>query len=319
MFSFSQFVQSILNEANEHNKAYGEAYELGTVLHVHDNTAAKSNKDASYQKKIKVMRARHRELMSSLPADKAAKAHKAAQDSGHAYIESLANNHGMDASKIHEVHHTHSGIDEHIGHEVSRSDNPHDLVVKGKKGKSNFLHGASLKARSGTASNNGAGTIDSHLGTNLMGKWKAHKDRAGLGNMSGKEIKAVRDKPEIVKKNQAAQNDAANHHSSAFQSADLKTQKEHLHRLLKGKPDMAYDYVSASNKGAKAIPHDKIEHLHAVKNAKSFSTKVKNNVMHVYDHEGKHVAAIEHRPTHGSFSSLQVNAKYGSMKKGVEE
>jgi hypothetical protein len=313
------FLEHVLLEANEHNKAYGEAYELGTVLHVHNNTAAKNNKDPEYQKKIKAIKARHKELMSSLPADKASKAHKAAEDSGHAYIESLAKNHGMDASKIHEVHHTHSGIDEHIGHEVSRPDNPHDLVVKGKKGKSDFLHGASLKARSGTASNNGAGAIDSRLGTGLMNRWKAHKEKAGLGSMSGKELKKVRDKPAIVKKNQEAQNDVANHHASVFQKSDLNSQKEHLHKLLKGRPDLAYDYVSASNKGAKAIPHDKIEHLHAVKNAKSFTTKVKNNVMHVYDHNGSHIASIEHRPTHGSFSSLQVNAKYGTMKKGGEE
>lgn len=304
-------------KTNNFNKIYGEAYELGTVLHVNDNSGAARNTNSKYKNKIASIRDRHDSLVKKLlPKDLAQKAMQASQDSGAAYLDSLETNHGMPRKDVTEVHHTHEGIDEFMGHKVNRNDNPHDLVVRGKR---SFIHGASLKARKGTASNNGAGVIDSRIGADMSGMWRTHKKRAGVGHMTGDELKQVRDEPKIVAANDRAQKAVANHHAETFAGMPLNDQKKHLRLLMKGKPEMDYDYVVASNKGAKAIPHNKIPHLNAVDSARGFSTQVRNNVMHVFDHKGRHLAAVEHRPTHGSFSSLQVNTKYGSMKSTGDE
>lgn len=310
MFTFTQF---LLSEANEHNKAYGEAYETATVLHIHNNTGAKSNKDPAYQAKIKEVKRKHDAAMKSIPKHLQDKAKQAAKDSGTAYIHSLHANHGQKPADIGEVHHTHLGIDDHVGKKVDRAQNPHDLIVKGKKG---FIHGASLKATAGTASNNPVKAFDKNSGlkTNTSSIWEKAKKKAGLEGKTKDEIKKVRDKPHIVKANQETQRKAANHHSDAFNKSDLATQKKHVGFLLKAHSDLPYDYVKGE-KGGSATPHHMLPHIQALKKAKSLHSTVDNNRVHIHDHQGNHIATIEHRTTHGSFSSPQANAKFGSMKK----
>jgi len=300
----------------KHNTAYGAAYETGTVLHVHNNTAAKDNKDPEYQAKIQKVKDDHEKAMASIPEHLRHRAKAAAEASGSAYMKSLKDNHGYDAEHIHEVHHTAAGIGEHLGKKVDRAANPHDLVIKGSKGGKKFIHGASLKARAGTASNNPVGSFDrnSGLNTNVAGVWAQHKKMSNLHTKSNKEIKTVRHEPEVVKANKEAQNASAAHHIEAFGKASLDAQKHHLKHMLKlNKPDLEYDYVKGEGKGS-AVPREKMPHAKAIDSAKSFKVTPAGNRFHVHDEKGNHIATFEHRPTHGSFVSPQVNAKFGAMK-----
>lgn len=312
MLSFIEYI--IESSGSSHNKDYGEAYETATVLHIHKNTGARHNADPEYRSQIKEIMRSHKDAMSRLPPHLQDRARVAARDSGTAYINSLQSNHKMKPEDIHSVHHTHLGIDAHVGRKVDRAQNPHDLVVKGKKG---FIHGASLKATSGTASNNPVKAFDRNGGlkTNTSSIWDKAKKKYGLEGMSKADIKKIRDNPKIVKANQETQRQAAIHHAKAFGKSDLATQKKHIGFLLKSNPDLPYDYVKGE-KGGSATPHHMLPHLQALNKAKSLRTTVDNNRVHIHDHMGNHIATIEHRTTHGSFSSPQANAKFGNMKKG---
>jgi hypothetical protein len=215
--------EEYLAEDNAHNTTYGDAYETGTVLHIHDNSAAKHNKDKTYQSSISAIRKKHNAAIASLPSEKAHKALQSAHASGTAYISSLHKHEGIKPEHIQQVHHTNQGIDSHIGRTVDRPSNPHDLIIKGTKSKKSFMHGASLKATSGTASNNAAGSFErisaSHgMDTKTSATWSRGKKNAGLTGKSGAEIKAVKKKPEIVAHNQATQRKSATAHAAAFLS-----------------------------------------------------------------------------------------------------
>lgn len=295
-----------------HNKNFGEAYETATVLHIHNNTAAKNNSDSKYQSKIEEVKKKHEASMAALPDHLKKRAEEAATHSGTAYIKSLKDNHNKSPEDIHEVHHTHGGIDEHVGKKVNRAMNPHDLIVKGKNG---FTHGASLKATSGTASNNPVAAFDrnSGLNTNLSHIWKKGAETAGVGSKSTKERKEVRHQPEIKEANKKVQAEAAQHHADTFNNASHDQKKEHLHFLLKSKPDLPYDYVKGE-KGGSATPHHELPHIKAINSSKELKATVHNNVVKIHDEKGNHIASIEHRPSHGSFVSPQANAKFGNMK-----
>lgn len=308
-----------LTESNAYNQAYGSAYEMGTVLRLHEKTGSSKNNNPEYKAKIAKMQEEHKNILGQLPPHLAFRAAAASSDSANAYLKSLKERRGINPQDVHEVHHTHGGISDFVGRKVDRASNPHDLIIRGRtKTGGNFTHGASLKATSGTASNNPVGAFaiagESHgIELNTHHIWAEGRKRAGLEGKSGKEIKAVRDDPKIKEMNSETQQVAAHDHASSFDVAPLEAQKKHLKFLLKATPDLDYDYVKGEG-GGSSTPHNQLEHIKAIQNAKSFTTEVRNNNVHFYDHEGRHLAFVEHRTTHGAFSSPQANAKFGTMK-----
>lgn len=320
MKKFSTFlneaVASISNNAGNTNM--GSVYEMGTVLHVHDNSAARQNKDKVYQKKITDMRKQYQGAITSFSPEKQADIKKKSQDSGISYLKSLATHENIEPEHIHEVHHTHLGISEHLGRDVVRADNPHDLIVKGKKGRSKFIHGASLKATSGTASNNPIASFERQSATHGMvvgttKTWTSGKKKVGLDNMTNAQIKERRDEPKVVAENQATQQKAAKLHAKAFNNATHEQRQQHILHFLKAHPDMPYHYV-VGEKGGKSIPINKHPAVAAINNAENITATVSNNVVKFHDEQGNHIASAEHRPTHGSFYSPQTNFKFGSVK-----
>lgn len=311
MLSFSNF----LIERYDLSKAMADAYESATALHVHNNTAAKDNQDPAYLSSIENVRKTHSRAMAILPPEIQKKALVAAEASGRSYLQSLETNHGYKPSDIEEVHHTNLGIDQHLGRQVDRAQNPHDILVKGTVKKKPFMHGASLKATEGTASNNPAAAFDrnSGLDTNLASIWKSGRETAGLSGMTDKQIKLVRDNPEIKQANKDTQQMAANNHAEKFNIADLEKKKQHLKWMLKMNPDLKYDYVTGDRGGA-ATPIENKAHLKAIMNAKNIVATVSNNRVNFHDERGNHIAYTEHRPTHGSFVSPQANGKFGKLK-----
>jgi hypothetical protein len=256
MLRFKDYL--IENDASASNSALGDAYETATVLHIHNNTAARNNTDKSYLEHISAVKTKHAAAMAKLPEDKQKKVLIGAKASAESYLKSLNDNHGMKAEDIHSVHHTNFGIDSHVGKSVSRAMNPHDLVVKGKNG---FIHGASLKLTSGTASNNTAKSLDEKggLNTNLTKIWNDGKAKAGLTGLTGKEIKARKREPKIVAINNETQQAAAQHHADTFNSANHATKSAHIGYLLKAQPNLDYDYVKGekggSSKTVQQLPH----------------------------------------------------------------
>jgi len=311
---FKQFIAEN-TEAHEaqSNTALGDAFETATVLHIHHNTGAKHNKSPEYQRTIAQVQKKHDSAMAQLSPAKASKALAGGRQAGAAYITSLEHNHGMKAHDIHEVHHTSLGIDSHIGKKVDRASNPHDLIVKGKGG---FIHGSSLKLTKGTASNNSAKAFDEKAGlkTDIAGVWAKGKKKAGLEGKKAKEIKEIKKNPEIVTANRETQQHAAQHHAEAFNSADHGTKIKHLRYLLKGHPDHPMDYTVAGKK-ASSTPIQDVPQIKALNHAKSIHATIANNRVNFHDEHGNHIAYVEHRPTHGSFISIQANAKFGNMKK----
>ncbi|NDE05546.1 MAG: hypothetical protein EB003_13045, partial [Flavobacteriia bacterium] len=149
-----------LTESNAYNQAYGSAYEMGTVLRLHEKTGSSKNNNPEYKAKIAKMQEEHKNLLGQLPPHLAFRAASASSDSADAYLKSLKERRGINPQDVHEVHHTHGGISDFVGRKVDRASNPHDLVIKGRtKTGGNFTHGASLKATSGTASNNPVGAF----------------------------------------------------------------------------------------------------------------------------------------------------------------
>jgi hypothetical protein len=320
MLSFHNFLNEEVapSAGNAGNTTMGDAYEMGTVLHIHNNTAAKQNKDKAYVAKIADLKKKHKVAMSKLSPEKQADVQKKSEDSATAYLGSLAKHEGIKPEHIHEVHHTNLGISQHVGHDVVRADNPHDLIIKGKKGRSKFLHGASLKATSGTASNNASASFERQaaahgMATNTTKSWTEGKKKAGLAGKSAKEVKEVRKDPKVIAANQTAQQNAAAGHAAAFNKAKPAQQKEHILHFLKAHPDVPYHYV-VGEKGGKSTPIDQHPAVAALNKAKKITATVKNNNVHFHDERGNHIATAEHRTTHGAFSSPQTNFKFGSVK-----
>lgn len=314
MLSFKDFLLAE-SKASSHNELYGRAYEIGTALHIHQNSGSRNNNDPEYKKQIEDLQQKHDHAFNQLPDHLKERAATSAQRSGAAYLHSLEHNHGIHPDSIHEVHHTSKGIDHLVGTKTDRIQNPHDVVVKTKDNK---LHGASLKATQGTLSNNGIGTVDKigGIGTKLGEIWKKGKDKIGLGSATSTEVKARRNEPEVKAANKETQAEAANHHASQFNSSSVDTQRDHLRYIMKsGKPAIPYDYVNGEK--GKSIPHHQLDHAQSIETSMSFHAKHEpgSNLVKIHDDQGRHLATVEHRPTHGAFSGIQVNTKIGSMKK----
>jgi hypothetical protein len=324
MKSFSTFVQEqflILGEeadANASNSAMGDAYEAGTALHIHNATASKSNPDKAYQSKITALKAKHKEALSKLSPEKHADIAKKSKDSATAYLKSLHDEEGISPEHIHEIHHTSQGISQHIGRDVSRAANPHDIVIKGKKNKKSILHGASLKATSGTASNNPAASFERQsaehgMSTGTTAAWAKGKKKAGLVGKTAKDIKAVRKDETIIGHNRTAQYASANQHVEAFNNASHEEKQAHIKHFLKATPDLPYHYV-VGEKGGKSTPIENHPAVAAINKSKSITATAKNGNVHFHNEKGEHIATAEHRTTHGAFSSPQVNFKFGTVK-----
>lgn len=324
MKSFSTFVQEqflSLDEeadANASNSAMGDAYEAGTALHIHNATASRSNPDKTYQSKITALKKKHKEALSKLSPEKQTDIATKSKDSATAYLKSLHTHEGISPEHVHEVHHTSQGISQHIGRDVNRAANPHDILIKGKKNKKSFVHGASLKATSGTASNNPAASFerqsaDHGMSTATTAAWAKGKKKAGLVGKTAKDIKAVRKDETIIGHNRTAQYASAKQHVETFNNASHQQKQAHIKHFLKANPDLPYHYV-VGEKGGKSMPIDKHPAVATINKSKSITATAKNGNVHFHDEQGNHIATAEHRTTHGAFSSPQVNFKFGTMK-----
>jgi hypothetical protein len=333
MKSFYQFIlESVLFEkapapatgaleaANKTNTAFGDAYETATVLHLHHRTAARDNRDKEYQSKIKHVEEKHKRAMDQLPLKKQEEATTFGARSSHAYLKSLSEQ-GINPDHIHEVHHTSQGISSHMGKPVDRASNPHDLIIKGSKDGKSFMHGASLKAKSGTASNNSvaafekasaAGGSKLGLSTNISKHWEEGKKEAGLTSKTAKAIKELRHDPKVKEINTKTQAAAASTHAEDFNNASHETKQKHLLHFLKGNPLLPYHYV-VGNKGT-STPIKLHPAIQAINKSKSITATSKAGVVHFHDQDGNHIASAEHRTTHGAFVSPQVNFKFGKVK-----
>jgi hypothetical protein len=304
------------SEGSSTNEQFGVAYEVATALHLHHMTGSKTNRDPEHVKRMQEMDVKGRAAFDKLPEHLKNRVLQSSHNSASAYLDSLKTNRGINPQDIHEVHHTSKGID-HLTHtKADRIQNPHDVVVKTKDGK---LHGASLKATQGTLSNNGIGTFDKqngeHIKTDVSKIWEAGKKKAGLEGKSSKEVKEVRDDPKVKAINKETQANAAKHHAEKFNSASVENQRKHLRYIMKSeKPAVPYDYVNGEKK--KSVPSDKLDHAVAIEKSKSFKAvhSGDSNMVKIVDDQGRHVATVEHRPTHGAFSGVQVNTKIGTMK-----
>lgn len=301
---------------SKHNEVMGRVYERATALGVHEKTGAKHNFDPEYIKRIKKMKEDQKRDLETLPPAVAKSALDSAKNSTDAYLHSLVHNHKMDLNKISEVFHTSKGIDNLVGRTVDRTQNPHDIVVKaGKK-----YHGASLKKTQGTLSNNLHNPFSSHgkdvtgIGHETSNIWNAGIEAAGMKGMSGKDIKARRKDPAVINSYKAAQKQVVAHHADSFNAANLDNQKKHLRYLMKLDYDKSipYDYVNGEKK--KAVPIEDMDHTKAVNDSQGFTAVPKGTMTHIYDDQGRHLLSVEHRATHGAFTSMQANAKLGSMK-----
>jgi hypothetical protein len=338
------------DDANGKNDALGMAYETLTALHVHNNSASAQRMDpnnpehAENIKRINAIQASHETAMAKLSPEKQQKVREGAKNSANAYLKSLAAE-GINPENIIEVHHTNRGIDKLIGRKVSQAKNPPDIGVRldqphsHGQGPNKDLHFASLKLTPGTASNNGTGAIDKlgkedpekHIPTKFDEIWKAGRKVSGIGDRTISQLSDLRrsvdkrNKPQDVDPEKKALYDRINqtyqttrqavlaHHKEAFDGATLAQQREHLSHFMKASPDASYHYV-VGEKGGKSVPIDEHPNVVALRNAKSFHSEVRGSRMHVYDHLGRHLLSVEHRSTHGPWSSTQANAKFESLK-----
>jgi len=304
-----------LEVANAINTLKSKVYEHETVLAIHDKSGAARNTNSEYQTKIKKLRSQHEINKLALPDNVRENAVKAAHKSADAYMQSL-HKQGIPKQNISEVHHTGYGIDMHVGEKTDRSQNPHDLIVKTKKGQ---IHGASLKETSGTLSNNGVGTFNTHgqdtsIGFNTSSIWNEGKAKAGLEGLTDKQIKEKQKDANVMQAYRETQHASASHHAESFNTATHGDKIKHLEMLMKlGYNKKApYDYVDA-NKGS-STPVEDLHHVKLLRKAKELTAKQSGNLVHITDENGSKILTVEHRSTGGPFRRNQVNAKLPGKK-----
>lgn len=316
--SFSGWMTEAKNEVQEpannsmHNQNYADAYEVGTALHLHHLTGSSTNKDKAHQARMAELHNKGREAFDKLPEHLKQRALDASHSSAKAYLHSLEHNHGIKPKDIEEIHHTSKGIGHLVGGDAPQNKNPHDVVVKTKKGE---MHGASLKATAGTASNNTPSIVHG-----LPEVYEKGLKRAGLQGSSIADRKAVRHKPEMIAHAKKTQEEAAKHHTSVFNAMKPSEQKEHVQHLIRYNPDtkIPLDYVNGQKETS--TPYHQLPHVSKTLAAKHFVAKhekgsnlVKIHAVHP-DKSEHHIATVEHRYTHGPHVAPQVNAKLSSIK-----
>ena len=320
MLSFLQLLSesdasTALEAANAINTLKSKVYEHETVLAIHDRSGAASNANPEYQSKIKKLRDQHEINKLALPDRVREGAVNAAHKSAHSYMQSL-HKQGIPKEDISEVHHTAHGIDKHVGEKTDRSQNPHDLIVKTKKG---HIHGASLKETSGTLSNNGVGSFAVHghntkIGHNISSIWNEGKSKAGLTGLTDKQIKEKQKDENVKQTYRETQHAAANHHVESFNAATHESKIKHLEMLMKlGYHKKApYDYVNAEK--SSSTPVEDLHHVKLLRGAKELTAKQSGNLVHIHDEKGNKILTVEHRSTGGPFRRNQVNAKLPGKK-----
>lgn len=323
MYRFRTFISeataSKQTKANAENTAMGDAYETGTVLHIHDNTASSLNPNRNYRSKINDVRKKYKAALASLSPDRAENAKKNAEASGQAYLASLHKNHGVTPDRIHQVYHTSNGIGDHLEGEATREKNPHDVLVKGFKKDQPFMHGASLKGgKSSTISNNtvAAFTRRSHqhgINVNTAEIWQQAKEKADLGDLKNKK-NAEKQEQHIQSVKRQAQRQAAEDHAKSFNYASHPNQKRHLLQLMKANPDLGYDYVKSYAGRGSSTPHHRMPHAKAVKSSEHLKATVAGTIVNFHDHKGNHILSVEHRTTKKGLAGAVANAKLGTMK-----
>jgi hypothetical protein len=314
MLNFISFLFE--NEGNRHNEMMGRVYERQTALNLHDSTAAAENKDPEYTAKISAMRAQHEEDKKHLPANVLKTALERAKRSSDAYLKTLESE-GISHRDINKVHHTSKGIDHLVGHNVERSQNPHDVVVETK---SKQLHGASLKATSGTLSNNGLGVISAHgqdtgIANNVGAIWKKGIKKAGHEGKSIKEIKEKRKDPAVKSIYKDTQLESAKHHVDSFNEASHDDKLKHMRMLMKLNYEKKVPYAYVNGETGKSTSIDHLDHVNRLNNAKSLYAVQKGYRVMIHDHTGTPILDIEHRSTHGPFANNQINARLARISK----
>lgn len=301
------------SQASSHNQNYADAYEIATALHLHHMTNSKHNPDKAHQGRMSELNKKGKEAFDKLPPHLQHRALDSAKSSADAYLHSLEKNHKIKPADVHEVHHTNKGIGHLVGHHVPQNQAPHDVVIKTKKGD---MHGASLKATSGTASNN---TPEAAV-PGLNAHYADHAKKAGLEGKSKAERKelAKSDSSYAAKAKQATI-EAAAKHQEHFSSLSHKDQLAHVHHMMRynDKTHIPLDYVNGQAK--KSVPYHELPHVKLANTAKKFTMEhdKSSNSTKVYAHNdsGKHhLITIEHRYTHGPFNAPQANAKFSAYK-----
>ena len=302
------------SQASAHNQHYADAYETLTALHLHHMTGSKDNKDAAHVKRMHELSKKGEDAFNKLPDHLKDRALHAAKKSADAYLGSLKHNHGIKPEDVSEVHHTNKGIGHLLGYHVPQNKAPHDVVVKTKKGE---LHGASLKATSGTASNNTPEAAVPGLNTHYAEAAK----KAGLeGKTKAERKELVKADPKYAAKAKEATVEAAAKHKTYFNSLSHKDQLSHVHHMMRynDKPDIHLDYVNGQK--GKSVPYHELHHIKMANSAKKFSMEhdAKSNMVKIYTHNDKgekhHLLTVEHRYTHGPFNAPQANAKFSAHK-----
>lgn len=315
IISFAEFLKESAEKgesASHHNQNYADAYEAATALHIHHMTGSKTNPDEAHQNRMASLHEKGRNAFDKLPQHLKERALGAAHKSATAYVGSLEKNHGIKAKDIAEVHHTSKGISHLVGHHVAQNEAPHDVVVKTKSGK---MHGASLKATAGTASNNSPSLVPG-----LSDIYYKGLKRVGLHDKSVKERKAVRTEPAMIDNARKTQHEAARHHAKTFNAMKPSEQKAHVQHLIRHNPDTPIHLDYVNGKKGTSTPYEHLPHVTKTLAAKSFVAKhekgsnlVKIHAVHP-DKSEHHIATVEHRYTHGPHVLPQVNAKLSSIK-----
>lgn len=282
--SNSKIKKPNLGNPNALNTHFANAFEAHTALELHRRSGSASNTNPEYLSRIASIKKQRDESLTRLPEHMKNESIRLGDDAATSYLQSLRENHKINPEDIHEVYLTNKGISSVIGRTVSRRANPHDIMIKTKSGK---VHGASLKAREGTISNNGLKAFDEHSifngqHTNLKSAWE--------GQSNGEA--------------------AAKYHGDAFNSGSIEEKKAHLNYLFKAHPDVPYDLVNAEK--SSSIPIEEHPIILATKNATSIDSQVRGSKVHFYDQDGKHLGMVEHRRP-GPNRSLQANAKFGKI------
>ena len=277
-----------LGNPNADNKAFADAFEAYTAYRVHQ-MATHNNDDPAHKQRISHIHNSFNEAAAKIPIHLKERAKTLGERAANAYMSSLQRQ-GITNDDIEEVHWTNKGISGAIGRSVDRRNNPHDIMIKYKKSDGTHAwHGASLKASEGTASNNGLEAFDTH---SVFNGNNTNLQRAWTGQKNGQV--------------------AAQHHVTMFNSGTLEDKKNHLHYLLKSRPDVSYHYVIADQ--GKSTPIEDHPVIKAINAAENIRAVHKGTNVHFYDQDGKHLAMVEHRRP-GKARSPQANAKFGNLNK----
>ena len=322
-FIFEDYLEES-SEANAANAPKAEAYETLTAMKLHDMTGARNNDDPKFRQQHHETIARHHKAMAKLSPEMRDEVEERAHNSATGYAKSLKDNHKQNLNDIHEVHHTHLGIDSHVGKSVERITNPHDVLVKGKDG---FMHGTSLKYRSGGAVTNGSlGSYSKWAEKGGMkNDWpnqhaKLKKDAVGDASIAELRRQHAAD-PEAKAKSDEMHKDTmktmAQTVADHFNSQKHEDKHHLMNYLAKTKPDLGYDYTP----GEKVVsyPHDQHPQGGKILAAKSLTAHHNGTGrVHIRDHEGNNLLNVELRASN-KWSSPTFTTSYMNGKPAKEK